>query len=160
MNMRSNASRYKGLYISVAVIVLAIVGGIIFALNYTPKNENRNLKLTFDYAGFTKTRYMGTVVFKKDFDDVSLKLEYQPDTRFYSGGSAGTIAYEVSLTDADGKEVDSVVAGVEYRFFAKATPGKKPDQKLVATGQEVQDKTSSTLVFYSGDTALYTIRNR
>lgn len=158
--MRSKASQYKVLYISVAVMVLAIAGGIIFALNYTPRNENRNLKLTFDYAGFTKTSYVGTVVFKKDFDDVSLKINYHPDTRFYSGGSAGNIAYNVDLTDANGEPVTSVIAGVEYRFYAKVMPEKKPDLKIIAAGQEVQDESSSVLIFYSGDTILFRIRNR
>ena len=148
-----------GLYLAIGSMVLALIGGIIFALNYTPRNENRNLKLVFDYAGFTKTQYVGSVTFKKDFDDVSLKIVYRPDARFYSGGP-GAITCDVRLTDEDGNSVSSVTAGIAYLFYARATAEKKPDVKIIAAGQEIQDKSSSDLFFYSGETVLYRVHNR
>ncbi len=147
-----------GLYLAIGIMVLAWIGGIIFALNHTPRNENRNLKLVFDYAGFTQTQYVGSVTFKKNFDDVSLKIVYHPDRRFYSGGP-GAITCDVRLTDEDGNSVSSVTAGIEYRFYARATTEKKPDLRIIAAGQEIRDKSSSDLFFYSGETVLYRVHN-
>ncbi len=148
-----------GIYIAIGVMVLAFIGGIVFALNYTPRNENRNLKLVFDYAGFTKTKYVGSVTFKKNFEDVSLKIVYRPDVRFYSR-APGAIICDVRLTDEDGNPVSSVTAGVAYRFYAHAATENKPDMKITVAGQQIQDKSSSELIFYSGERVLYRVHNR
>ena len=148
-----------GLYLAVGIMVLAWIGGIIFALNHTPRNENRNLKLVFDYAGFTKTKYVGSVTFKKNFEDVSLKIVYRPDVRFYSR-APGAITCDVRLTDEDGNPVSSVTAGVAYRFYAHAVTENKPDMEITVAGQQIQDKSSSDLFFYSGERVLYRVHNR
>ncbi len=135
-------------------MIFAVTTGIIVALNWTPRNENRNLKLTFDYGCYRGTYFEGDVVFKKDFEDVSLDMFYKPDPHYIAHASK----YDLHLTDKDGNEVTNVAAGKTYHFYARLELDSKIDYKVYSAGTEVSNNFHTKLYFKSGSRTLYTVR--
>lgn len=118
-------------------------------------NENRNLAITFDELGYRKTHFEGTVVFKKDFSNVSLDMSYSADPRYQVYGAS----YTLLLTNEDGEEVTDVKAGVAYHFIADVDFEKTPDYTWYIAGQEVQSKSKSKAWFKADGKTLYTINH-
>ncbi len=139
-------------------LILCVLVGLAFGL-YTMlmkaalSNENRNLAITFDEYGYTKTHFEGTVVFKKDFSNVSLDMDYTADSRYQVSGKS----YTLRLTDENGEEVTDVEAGVAYHFLAKVGFEKTSDYKWYVAGQEVQNQSKSKAWFEADGKTLYTI---
>ncbi len=118
-------------------------------------NENRNLAITFDELGYRKTHFEGTVVFKKDFSNVSLDMSYSADPRYQVYGKS----YTLLLANEDGEEVTDVKAGVAYHFIANVEFAKTPDYRWYIAGQEVQSKSKSKAWFKADSKTLYTINH-
>ena len=135
-------------------MIFAVTTGIIVALNWTPRNENSNLKLTFDYGCYRGTYFEGDVVFKKDFEDVSLDMSYKPDPHYLAYPSE----YNLHLTDKDGNEVTNVAAGKTYHFYARLELDRQIDYKVYSAGTEVSNNYHTKLYFKSGSKTLYTVR--
>ena len=95
----------KGLIIMFALLPILLIGGILFGLNYEPCNENRNLAIEFDYGGYGIIKFTGNVVFKKDFEDVSLDMYVSAIGSVYPSKVTG---YDLRLTDEKGNEVTDV----------------------------------------------------
>ena len=144
----------KGLIIMFALLPILLIGGILFGLNYEPRNENRNLAIEFDYGGYGIIKFTGNVVFKKDFEDVSLDMYVSAIGSVYPSKVTG---YDLRLTDEKGNEVTDVTAGKNYRFHAEALVEGQRDYTLYIAGSEVQDETKVKVRFLSGDKTLYTI---
>lgn len=145
----------KAVLLILLFLIVALPVGIVVGLNWTPRNENRNLKLSFDYGAYRSDYFAGSVVFKKDFEDVSLSMYYKPDAQ-YPGKVNG---YFLSLTDRDGNEVSSVKAGVEYRFSAQVElDSYAKDYTVYAAGAKVSNDPHAELRFMSGGRTLYKVK--
>lgn len=142
-----------------ATVIVCALAALVFglysvfmkaALSY----ENSSLAITFDEYGYTKTHFEGTVVFKKDFSDVSLDMDYTSDARYRAYGKS----YTLLLTNKDGEAVTQVKAGEPYHFVAKVGFEKTADYELYIAGEQVQSKTKSKVRFRADGKTLYTIR--
>lgn len=148
----------KGLIIMFVLLPILLVGGIVFALNFDfdITYGNRNLTIEFDYGGYRATYYTGNVVFKKDFEDVSLDMYVSTIGSVYPSKVTG---YDLRLTDEKGNEVTDVTAGKNYRFHAEALVEGQRDYTLYIAGIEVRGDSDVEVRFLSGNKTLYTIRN-
>lgn len=141
-----------GLLILCALVALAF-GLYSMLMKAALSNENNNLAITFDEYGYTKTHFEGTVVFKKDFSNVSIDMIFTGDSRYQVYGES----YTLLLTNEDGEEVMDVKAGVAYHFIARVDFEETPDYKWYIAGQEVQNKSKSKAWFAADGKTLYTI---
>ncbi len=140
-----------GILILCALVALTVGLYSLFMKSFL-SNENGNLAITFDEYGYKKTHFEGTVIFKKDFSNVSLDMYFAEDSRYQVYGES----YTLLLTNEDGEEVTDVKGGIAYHFIARVEFEKVPDHRWYIAGQEVQNKSKSKVWFKADGKTLYT----